>query len=93
MTVGGPVQIERRNRYSGLVAADDVEVLDTREYCSSVIIASKTSHGLGQVILGPDDLAKVAGVIRCRWTFDADTTRRIGSENANNLDPKTAERE
>jgi hypothetical protein len=30
---------------------------------------------------------------RSRWTFDADTTRRIVRENASNLDPKAAERE
>jgi hypothetical protein len=91
--VGGPVQIEQRNRYSGLVAADDVEVLDVKECRWSVTIAFKTTHDPGQVFLGPDELAKVAEVTRCHWTFDADTTRRIVSENANNLDPKAAERE
>ena len=87
--MGGPVQIERRNQYSGLVAADVVEVLDVKEYRSSVTIAFKTTTN----DLGPDELAKVGDATRCRRTFDADTTRRIVIENANNLDPKAAERE
>jgi hypothetical protein len=82
-----------RNRYSGLAAADDVDVLDVNEYRSSVTVAFKTTHDRGQVILGPDELAKDADVTRSRWTFDADTTRCVVRENASNLDPKAAERE
>jgi hypothetical protein len=92
-SVASAVQIERRNRYSGLAAADDVDVLDVNEYRSSVTVAFKTTHDRGQVILGPDELAKDADVTRSRWTFDADTTRCVVRENASNLDPKAAERE
>lgn len=88
-----PVEIERRNRCSGIVGADDVEVLDVKENRSSSTIAFKITYDLHQPILGPDELAKVADATRGRRTFDADTTRRTASESASNLDQIAMERE
>ena len=91
--MGGPVQIERRNWRSGVVAGVVVEVLDVRECGSFAIIAFWTPHNLSQSVVGPDELAKVAEVTWWHSTFITDAARRIVSENANSLDPKAPERQ